>query len=215
MAHGGEGTAAAPRWGTGLRGASDLLSGAPFCGTIALTHLHWDQVQGLPFSATGDRPDARVRLVLPDDGTDDAAALLARVMSPPLFPVTPAGLRGEWSCEALVEGDHDVEGFALSVREIPHKGRRTLGFRLTNGAATFVFLPDHGRFECGDAVDPLPCRDAALALARGADLLVHDAQHTLVELPEVAHYGHATIDDAIELGVALPTVRLRPARRRE
>ncbi len=37
----------------------------PFRGTIALTHLHWDHVQGLPFFPAADRDDARVRLLLP------------------------------------------------------------------------------------------------------------------------------------------------------
>ena len=30
-----------------------------------------------------------------DDGTD-AAALLARIMSPPFFPIPPSALRGRW-----------------------------------------------------------------------------------------------------------------------
>ena len=52
--------------GTGLRPATALLRGGPFTGTILLTHLHWDHVHGLPFFAAGDRPDARVTLLLPE-----------------------------------------------------------------------------------------------------------------------------------------------------
>ena len=51
--------------GTGLRQLTKVLEGAPFRGTILLSHLHWDHTQGLPFFASGDRPDASVRLVLP------------------------------------------------------------------------------------------------------------------------------------------------------
>jgi phosphoribosyl 1,2-cyclic phosphodiesterase len=32
--------------GTGLRGVTALLGGQAFTGTILLTHLHWDHVQG-------------------------------------------------------------------------------------------------------------------------------------------------------------------------
>ncbi len=52
--------------GTGVRRVTALLAGQPFIGTILLTHLHWDHVQGLPFFRAGDRDDARVMLLLPD-----------------------------------------------------------------------------------------------------------------------------------------------------
>ena len=45
--------------GTGLRRLPGLLGDSPFRGTILLTHLHWDHVQGLPFFRSGDREDAR------------------------------------------------------------------------------------------------------------------------------------------------------------
>ena len=46
--------------GTGLRRLPELLGDRPFRGTVLLTHLHWDHVQGLPFFRAGDRDDARV-----------------------------------------------------------------------------------------------------------------------------------------------------------
>jgi ribonuclease BN (tRNA processing enzyme) len=63
--------------GTGIRRVTALLAGQPFTGTILLTHLHWDHVQGLPFFRAGDREDATVRLLLPDqqDGTSAEAVL--------------------------------------------------------------------------------------------------------------------------------------------
>jgi Cyclic nucleotide-binding domain/Metallo-beta-lactamase superfamily len=71
----------------------------PFAGTIILTHLHWDHVHGLPFFAAGDRPDARVALLLPEQeqagkqGSAGAEGVLAEGMSPPHFPITPRGPR--------------------------------------------------------------------------------------------------------------------------
>jgi len=79
--------------GTGVRRVTALLGGQPFTGTILLTHLHWDHTQGLPFFGAGDRDDARVTLLLPDqqDGSD-AEEVLARAMSPPHFPIRPSQL---------------------------------------------------------------------------------------------------------------------------
>src|SRR2546426_6042948 len=53
---------------TGLTRLSKMLDGQPFQGTILLGHLHWDHTHGLPFFPAGDRPDARVRVLLPGDG---------------------------------------------------------------------------------------------------------------------------------------------------
>ncbi len=45
--------------GTGLLQAMALLGGAPFDGTILLTHLHWDHVVGLPFFSADDCDSTR------------------------------------------------------------------------------------------------------------------------------------------------------------
>src|ERR1700722_19121414 len=52
--------------GTGIRRVSRLLGDDPFTGTILMTHLHWDHVQGLPFFRAGDRLDSRVQVRIPD-----------------------------------------------------------------------------------------------------------------------------------------------------
>src|SRR5207247_2503831 len=164
--------------GTGLRRATGLLRGAPFAGTITLTHLHWDHVHGLPFFSAGDRDDARVTLLLPEqeEGSAGAEEVLARGMSPPHFPITPAGLRGDWSFGSLAPGVFKAEGFTVEAREVPHKGGRTFGYRVSDGHSAMAYIPDH----CPTVLGPGPdgwgeYHPAALALAAGADLLSHDA----------------------------------------
>ncbi|MEY2571509.1 MAG: hypothetical protein QOE63_1859, partial [Acidimicrobiaceae bacterium] len=129
--------------GTGLRRLSALLDGDAFRGTIALTHLHWDHVQGLPFCPSVDRPDARVRLLLPApvDGSS-ALDVLARGMSPPHFPITPTELRGDWSIDGLEPGERELEGFRVTVAEVRHKGGRTFGYRVDDGRSSLAYVPD-------------------------------------------------------------------------
>ena len=95
LAHDGAAPSLVLDAGTGIRGLSTVLDDAPFDGSLLLTHLHWDHVEGLPFCTSMDRPDARTDLLLPaqPDGTG-AAATLARMMSPPNFPIGPEGLIG-------------------------------------------------------------------------------------------------------------------------
>jgi phosphoribosyl 1,2-cyclic phosphodiesterase len=164
--------------GTGVREVTGLLDGHAFAGTILLTHLHWDHVQGLPFFAGGDRDDAQVRLVLPEqeDGAD-AISVLARAISPPHFPVTPRELRGRWSFEAAPEGEWEAEGLRVLAREVPHKGGRTFGYRISDGRSTLTYIPDHCPTAYGPGPDGLgEYHPAALALAAGTHVLIHDGQ---------------------------------------
>ena len=193
--------------GTGLRRVTGLLGGAPFAGTIILTHLHWDHVHGLPFFSAGDRDDARVTLLLPEqleaqneEGSAGAEEVLARGMSPPHFPITPAGLRGEWSFGSLAPGVFKAEGFTVEAREVPHKGGRTFGYRVSDGHSAIAYIPDH----CPTALGPGPAgwgeyHPAALALAAGVDLLIHDSFLLPDEVAAEASFGHPAADYAVAL----------------
>lgn len=185
--------------GTGLRQLAHALDGGPFRGTILLSHLHWDHVQGLPFFFTGAHPGSRVTVRIPEQG--HAEHVLAGAMSPPHFPVRPGELRGDWRFSGLQAGCQEVEGFSVLALDIPHPGGRTYGFRVSDGTATIAYLSDHHPLALGPGGDGLGARhDAALALADRVDVLIHDAQHTCAEFPDKSHLGHSTVEYAVALG---------------
>jgi phosphoribosyl 1,2-cyclic phosphodiesterase len=193
--------------GTGVRRLASRMGGAPFRGTLLLSHLHWDHTHGLPFARALDHDDATVDLRLPAQVEDAGAGLpaeqvLGRAMGPPHFPITPSQLRGAWTFGALEPGSHTFGPFEVTAVEIPHKGGRTYGYRISDGRTTFAYVPDHGPIAIGPGPDGQGARhEAALALADGVDALVHDAQYTVDEFAIRSSFGHSTVDYAADLGV--------------
>jgi phosphoribosyl 1,2-cyclic phosphodiesterase len=189
--------------GTGLRSVSTLMAGDAFHGTILLGHLHWDHTQGLPFFRAADRADAVTRLLVPEQGVP-ALELLRGFMGPPAFPVVASELAGSWTFDSIDEGVHSIEGFTVLAREIPHKGGRTMGYRVSDAWSSLAYLSDHGPARVlGPGPDGFgPYHDAAMSLCRGVDLLIHDAQYTAHELPFRVHFGHSAADYAVGLGRA-------------
>ena len=179
--------------GTGLRLVTGLLDGASYDGSIVLSHLHWDHMQGLPFFAAGDRDDSRVDLYLPAQGGQTGRDLLAQSFAPPSFPITPEGLRGRWGFHAMPTGTQVVEGFEVSAVEIEHKGGRTFGLRVDDEHTSIAYLPDHA---------PAAGVSAELMeMLSGVDMLLHDAQFLEGERPVAVDYGHATVQDSVRLAL--------------
>jgi ribonuclease BN (tRNA processing enzyme) len=185
--------------GTGLQRMARVFNGEVFQGSILLGHLHWDHTHGIPFFPAGDRPDARVDLWLP--AQEGGSKVLEVLFAPPHFPITPAELRGAWTVGCLEEGTHKMEGFEVLAREIPHKGGRTFGYRVSDGASSVAYLSDHspvtlGPGEHGDG----EIHEAALDLCRDVDLMIHDAQYTEADFEGPRkHFGHSTIAYAVRL----------------
>ena len=177
--------------GTGLRSLTGLLDGAAFDGSIVLTHLHWDHMQGVPFFAAGDRETARVDLHLPAQDGRSGRDLLAQSFAPPAFPITPEGLQGRWAFHAMSEGRHQIEGFEVVAVDVQHKGGRTFGLRVEDEHGSIAYLPDHA---------PMAGTSAELMAALdGVDVLLHDAQFLEGERPVAVDYGHSTVQDAVRL----------------
>ncbi len=207
VAHDGEVPTLVLDAGTGLRSLPTLLGDRPFHGSIVLGHLHWDHTMGLPFCRAVDHPKSHVSLWVPAQG--DTETILERWMAPPHFPITPTQLRGTWHFGGLEEGAHNLEGFVVLAREIPHKGGRTFGFRVSDGTASFAYLSDH----CPTVLGPGPkglgeLHPAAMALAEGCDLLIHDAQYLDEELAARADFGHSAASYAVELAEAASVPRV-------
>ena len=62
-------------------------------------------------------------------------------------------------------------------------------------------MPDHGPGCCALDDDDFVPQDV-IDLCNGADLLIHDAQHTLAEYPEKRHWGHSSANYAVKVALS-------------
>jgi phosphoribosyl 1,2-cyclic phosphodiesterase len=181
--------------GTGLRffGETQPADGS-FHGHALVTHLHWDHVQGLPFCVPVNQPGAELEVYGPPQEGTGLGAAFDEFMRPPYFPVGVADLLGEIRFHTIGE-DSFVDGDAkVKARYVPHIGA-TLGFRVELGGVTVAYISDHQQPQDGG----LDVVEAALELADGVDLLIHDAQYVPEEFERKRHWGHCTIDYALHV----------------
>lgn len=186
--------------GTGLRpyGRQWEASGSePFRGHVLLTHLHWDHVQGLPFFTPLHRPDAALEVFGPRLESGSLSEVLDRLMGPPFFPIRARDLAAEVAFREVGEDDFAVGSAKVRSRWLRHTDA-TLGFRVEVAGAVVAYLPDHGQGCSDHADDHIP--DGVLELCDGADVLIHDAQHTVEEFAPKRHWGHSTVDYALHVG---------------
>jgi phosphoribosyl 1,2-cyclic phosphodiesterase len=177
--------------GTGLSTLTGMLNSEPYRGTVLLSHLHWDHMQGIPFFSAGDREGSRVDVYMPAQEGRSGRDLLAQMLAPPAFPITPEGLRGDWTFTAVEPEPFDSDGFAVVPSEVQHKGGRTFLYRVEADGASVAYAPDHA--------PATGLSDRTLAVLDGVDVLVHDAQFVEAERAIADAFGHATVGDAVAL----------------
>jgi phosphoribosyl 1,2-cyclic phosphodiesterase len=158
--------------GTGVRDLGlDLgrRSNPPPPVVVLLSHTHWDHIQGFPFFAPTRRPDQRITVVGQRRPGQALRQILSAQMSGPFLPFGLDDLAAEITVQEVEDGQEITlgDGTTILARRLSHPGG-VLGYRVTCGGKTVVYATDVGHPQTG--------LDAALvALARGADLLIHDA----------------------------------------
>lgn len=170
---------------------------------ILLTHTHLDHIQGLPFFVPFFIKGNQIHIM----GTEPSDLSLVETLQNQLNPhYSPL-----YGLENLAAGVHidtiqsgsslPVEGFEVTSATLPHGGMQVLGFRLSADGKTVAFLSDVEYPDGG----PTP---EALALAKGADLLVHDAMFSDFEYQTRRGWGHSPVSAAVALAEAAGVGRL-------
>ncbi len=210
------------------------LMGKPVEATLLLSHLHHDHTQGLPFFSPAYTNTTRLRIYGPDFFGSDLEQVLAQNMTSPVFPIAWDEINAAKTVESIHEGQalwmgesgrpqviHPADragigAFALqnpgdpicirTLRSYAHPGS-VLVFRLEWRGRSIVYASDTESFSGSNW--------RLVNFARGADLLIHDAQFTdphyhglMPGLPATQGWGHSTIAMACDMARSAGVRRL-------
>lgn len=197
--------------GTGLRALGETLGWRPLEATLLFTHLHWDHIQGVPFFTPAFHPESRLTFAGVPRATGTVREALSLQMRPPTFPVTLDRLVGARRfLDVPRAGTFDIGPFQVTALEQDHPDG-VVAYRVEAGGRSLVFATDcEHRAPAGQRTESM---EAMVRLARGADVLIHDAQYTRDEYegrrgaPRIG-WGHATIDEAAAVARAADCGRL-------
>jgi phosphoribosyl 1,2-cyclic phosphodiesterase len=192
--------------GTGVRRVGDTYE-EPRRLDILLTHLHMDHIQGLGFFAPLFQRDFEIHVWGPPSTTQDLRTRLTRYLSPPLFPVRLRDVAARVELHDAPMGGFNIGGLEVTAQTVIHPGQ-TLGYRVSDGAATLAYIPDHEPALGGNGLPDKPDWTSGHDLAANADLLLHDAQYTTDEYEQRVGWGHSRIGDAVDLARMAGAARL-------
>lgn len=179
--------------GSGIVHAGAVTSPGPI--HILLSHLHMDHIQGLGFFRPLFDPGVEVHVWGPVSTVRPLADRLSRYLSPPLFPVRLRDLPSV-VVHDLEPGSMDIGGFTVTADFIIHPGQ-TYGYRVEQDGRILAYLPDHEPALGTGRIPSDPAWCSGYDLARGAHLLIHDAQYADDEYPAKAGWGHSTLNQAV------------------
>jgi len=179
--------------GTGATELAKHLMGGEFgkgqgALPILLSHTHLDHIQGLPFFTPFFIKGNEIRIM----GADPISGLsleatLQNQLDPHYSPLNGLeNLAAGVTISSFVPGGTiAVPGFVVTTARVPHGSMWTTAFRIAADGKVVAFLSD---VEYPSIDDPLP---EALELAKGADLLIHDAMHADHDYELRRGWGHS------------------------
>ena len=212
--------------GTGIIGLGEKLIAQrradkkPIVATLLFTHTHHDHTQGFPFFAPSHLGSSVLHIFGPKLLHHDLEAVLTNAMLPPVYPIrldelgSMRVIRNIAESEMIVLGEPDAPPQVCNIyreREAcsPWEVRVTIMHSYAHPQGVFLYRIEMGGRKLVVATDTEGYAGGdrrLIKFARGADLLIHDAEYTTKEYleggPPKQGWGHSTWEMAVEVAQA-------------
>jgi phosphoribosyl 1,2-cyclic phosphodiesterase len=173
---------------------------------IAFTHFHWDHIQGFPFFPQAYDPGQKITLLTlgREQTVTDLRGIFEVQMQEEYFPVQLDRMGATFEFLQVADASRHFTTInnvptVVSTQRHNHPGG-AYSFRIERNGKALVVCTD---VEHGDQID-----QRLVELARGANLLVHDAQYTAEELQKRRGWGHSSFDQAMQVAEMAGVKRL-------
>jgi len=212
--------------GTGIIPLGRELARTKRAGEILLlfSHLHHDHTQGFPFFVPAYMPNAKLHIYGPDGTHKTMKNVLERNQSSETFPLGLRDMASSKDIQAVRESQvivWDEEGVRVAESSVGlsdealvihiHKSYAHPGgvfiYRITWHGKSVVYATDTEGYVGTDK--------RLVKFAKGADVLIHDAQYSdehywgqLDGLPATQGFGHSTVTMAGEVAASARTGKL-------
>jgi phosphoribosyl 1,2-cyclic phosphodiesterase len=191
--------------GSGIRRlGNQLMSEGISRFTMIFTHAHWDHLMGFPFFKPIYFKKTSIAMYGCSYAQSSLKEIISRVMEPPHFPVNFTDIRADIDYHAACVEEFRLDSLTITPIPISHPNQGE-GFKFVEDGKTFVFLTDNelmykhpGGMDYADYLD----------FARGADLLIHDAEYTETDYMRTRTWGHSVYTDALKLAMEAGVKRL-------
>jgi len=201
--------------GSGIQRLGKEMMGGEFgtgrgTATLLISHTHWDHILGLPFFTPFYQAGNRFTVVAPDGTGTHIRDILSGQQNVINFPISMDQFHARLDYMLLRPSDPLVLGaFRVQAVQLNHPGM-TVGYRIEADGCVATVFTDAARvreIRLGTGMGgPRPdggftrdYLDRLVDCARDADVLVHDAHFFEHEIRGFYHYGHSTIEDALEI----------------
>ncbi|NVK58206.1 MAG: MBL fold metallo-hydrolase [Alteromonadaceae bacterium] len=191
--------------GTGIRLLGDKLIKKHTPVNILLTHNHWDHIQGFPFFAPIYQPGREINITPGQTNLPEDDAIIKQ-MQGSVFPVSFSALASTILIKPQPPGVDSWPLNSATVSRLPinHPGKGSAycvaenGYKVAYITDNELYPPYKKETNFLDVVD----------FARNADLIIHDAQYMLTDMPGKSGWGHSVAEEAVKLAMACNAKRL-------
>lgn len=189
--------------GTGIRllGKKLLQTNTPI--HLLLTHNHWDHIQGFPFFAPIYMSDRKIYVTpgVTDNPQPDA---FLQQMTGSYFPVPKEAIAANIEIKTYISDNWKIGTARIARMAMNHPGGGSC-YTISDGKHKVAYVTDN------ELYPPYKKNSDFLEFVnfvKNADLLIHDSQYVVMDMPAKSGWGHSVAEEAIKLALAANVKKL-------